>query len=86
MDQAEQDLLRQLFRENNDLRLKFNALQRELFNKTVQNEMNEEEIRQLKTKVETGGSEKSGNSRPTVTFPSFPPFTHDFNNSGVGFF
>ncbi|KAJ3210378.1 hypothetical protein HDU67_005370 [Dinochytrium kinnereticum] len=69
MEQAEQDLLRQLFRENNDLRLKYNALQRELFNKTVQNEMSEEEIRQLKQKAENDGVDKtnaSSASRPAV--------------------
>ncbi|KAJ3101508.1 hypothetical protein HDU97_001323 [Phlyctochytrium planicorne] len=54
MDQAESDLLRQLFRENNELRFKYNALQRELYNKTIQNETNEEEIRALKAKIESG--------------------------------
>ncbi|TPX70357.1 hypothetical protein SpCBS45565_g01777 [Spizellomyces sp. 'palustris'] len=63
MDKADSDFLHQLFRENNELRAKFNALQRELYNKAVQNETMEEEIRQLKLRLEEG---KTTPSRPTT--------------------
>ncbi|KAJ3011508.1 UNVERIFIED_CONTAM: hypothetical protein HDU68_001638 [Siphonaria sp. JEL0065] len=55
MDKEDSDFLHILFRENNDLRLKFNAAQRELYNKTVQNEAAEDEIRQLKLKLDVAG-------------------------------
>ncbi|KAJ3191736.1 hypothetical protein HK101_007449 [Irineochytrium annulatum] len=61
MEQEEPELLRQLFKENNELRLKTNALQRELYNKIVQNELAEDENRQLKLKIENG---ETGSSRP----------------------
>ncbi|KNC98817.1 ubiquitin-specific protease UBP2 [Spizellomyces punctatus DAOM BR117] len=63
MDKADSDFLHQLFRENNELRAKFNALQRELYNKAVQNETMEDEIRQLKLRLEEG---KTTPSRPTT--------------------
>ncbi|KAI9007365.1 hypothetical protein BC832DRAFT_450374 [Gaertneriomyces semiglobifer] len=63
MDKADSDFLHQLFRENNELRGKFTALQRELYNKTVQNEQMEDEIRQLKLRLE---DVKTPPSRPTT--------------------
>ncbi|KAJ3154194.1 hypothetical protein HDU86_004738 [Geranomyces michiganensis] len=63
MDKADSDFLHQLFRENNELRANVNALQRELYNKTFQNEASEDELRQLKLRIE---EEKVPTSRPTT--------------------
>ncbi|KAI8930279.1 hypothetical protein BC831DRAFT_2059 [Entophlyctis helioformis] len=52
MDKADTDFLHHLFRENNELRAKFTALQRELYNKTNLLEVADEEIKQLKLKVD----------------------------------
>ncbi|KAJ3391305.1 hypothetical protein HDU84_006221 [Entophlyctis sp. JEL0112] len=55
MNEADSDFLKQLFRENNELRLKYNAAQREfgkLYNKGAQNDSLEDELRQLKAKLE----------------------------------
>ncbi|KAJ3277626.1 hypothetical protein HK104_003125 [Borealophlyctis nickersoniae] len=76
MEKADSDFLHQLFRENNELRAKFNALQRELYNKTIQNESAEEEIRALKLRLEEGGKPASrpttqgGHVRKTARFPT----------------
>ncbi|KAJ3035456.1 hypothetical protein HDV00_003747 [Rhizophlyctis rosea] len=64
MDKADSDFLRQLFKENNELRGKLNGLQRELYNKTVQAESAEEEIKSLKLRLEQEG--KGTTSRPTT--------------------
>ena len=45
MDPADSDFLKVLFRENNELRLKLSAAQRQIFNKTAQCEALEEELR-----------------------------------------
>lgn len=45
MDPADSDFLKVLFRENNDLRVKLSAAQRQIFNKTAQCEALEEELR-----------------------------------------
>jgi hypothetical protein len=45
MDPADSDFLKVLFRENNDLRLKLSAAQRQIFNKTAQCEALEEDLR-----------------------------------------
>ncbi|KAJ3185445.1 hypothetical protein HDU87_000066 [Geranomyces variabilis] len=69
MDKADSDFLHQLFRENNVLRANVNALQREvqtLYNKTFQNETNEDELRQLKLRLE---EDKIPTSRPTTQGP-----------------
>ncbi|KAJ3153098.1 hypothetical protein HDU89_000726 [Geranomyces variabilis] len=66
MDKADSDFLHQLFRENNELRANVNALQRELYNKTFQNEANEDELRQLKLRLE---EDKIPTSRPTTQGP-----------------
>ncbi|RKO93227.1 hypothetical protein BDK51DRAFT_42737 [Blyttiomyces helicus] len=74
MEKADADFIHQLFQENNELRAKYNTRQREvrpveteragkLYNKTVQCEAAEEEIRQLKIRLET---ESKPTSRPTV--------------------
>ncbi|KAJ3233679.1 hypothetical protein HDU81_002064 [Chytriomyces hyalinus] len=63
MEKEDVDFLHTLFRENNDLRLKLNALQRELFNRTIQNEAAEEEIRSLKVKLDI--SSASGSALPS---------------------
>ncbi|KAI8904593.1 hypothetical protein DFJ77DRAFT_480143 [Powellomyces hirtus] len=63
MDKADSDFLHQLFRENNELRAQLNAFQRELYNKTSQNESIEDELRQLKLRLE---EDKSPMSRPTT--------------------
>ncbi|KAJ3092858.1 hypothetical protein HK102_001683 [Quaeritorhiza haematococci] len=62
MDKADSDFLQQLFRENNELRFSINSLQRELYNKTVQLENAEDEVRQIKAKLEK--FDKDGSSRP----------------------
>ncbi|TPX34426.1 hypothetical protein SeMB42_g07324 [Synchytrium endobioticum] len=49
---ADADLLRQLFQENNDLKVKVNALTREIFNRSVQYDNAEEEIRLLTLKLD----------------------------------
>ncbi|KAJ3331975.1 hypothetical protein HDU76_001649 [Blyttiomyces sp. JEL0837] len=59
MEKTDQDFLRQLFKENNELRLKINTIQRELYNKSVQVEVAEDEIRQLKSKLESGEKQTS---------------------------
>ncbi|TPX32089.1 hypothetical protein SmJEL517_g04756 [Synchytrium microbalum] len=46
------DLLRRLFQENNELKVKVNSLSREIFNRGVQYENAEEEIRLIKLKLE----------------------------------
>lgn len=45
MDPADSDFLKVLFRENNDLRLKLSAAQRQIFNKTAHCEALEEDLR-----------------------------------------
>ncbi|KAJ3137449.1 hypothetical protein HDU90_001850 [Geranomyces variabilis] len=69
MDKADSDFLHQLFRENNELRANVNALQRELYNKTFQNETNEDELRQLKLRLE---EDKIPTSRPTTAATATP--------------
>ncbi|KAI9203333.1 uncharacterized protein BJ171DRAFT_510394, partial [Polychytrium aggregatum] len=64
MDKTDADLLRQLFRENGELRGKISFLQRELYNKTAQYESAEDEIRQLKEKLEEDA--EPIRSRPSV--------------------
>ncbi|KAI9344001.1 hypothetical protein BDR26DRAFT_857979 [Obelidium mucronatum] len=64
MDKEDADFLHILFRENNELRLKYNAGQRELYNKTVQYEAAEEEIRQLKLKAELSGNPGAAAATP----------------------
>ncbi|KAJ3017854.1 hypothetical protein HKX48_003345 [Thoreauomyces humboldtii] len=63
MDKADSDFLHQLFRENNELRSQLNALQRELYNKTFQCESTDDELRQLKLRLE---EDKAPASRPTT--------------------
>ncbi|KAL2918170.1 ubiquitin-specific protease ubp2 [Polyrhizophydium stewartii] len=52
MDKADADFLQHLFRENNALRARYTALQRELYNKTNLLENAEEEIKQLRIKID----------------------------------
>lgn len=52
MDAADSDFLKQMFRENNDLRVKYTALQRDLFNKTLQCEHMEGDIRSMAMKLD----------------------------------
>ncbi|KAL5032822.1 hypothetical protein BDV3_001359 [Batrachochytrium dendrobatidis] len=52
MDKAESDFLQRLFKENNELRARYTAQQRELYNKANLLENVEEEIRQLRIKVD----------------------------------
>ncbi|ORX81865.1 hypothetical protein BCR32DRAFT_293031 [Anaeromyces robustus] len=52
MNKADSNLLNQLFKENNELRAQINVLNRDVFNRTIQNENAEEEIRQLQAKIE----------------------------------
>ncbi|ORY50634.1 hypothetical protein LY90DRAFT_508466 [Neocallimastix californiae] len=61
MNKADANLLSQLFKENNDLRAQINILNRDIFNRTVQNENAEEEIRQLQAKIDvlTNGDKKN---------------------------
>lgn len=62
MEKTDADLLHQLFRENNELRTKSHALQRDLFNKGVQLDNAEDEVRQLKTKIETTDKDAGTNA------------------------
>ncbi|KAJ3072136.1 hypothetical protein HDU98_004148 [Podochytrium sp. JEL0797] len=55
MEKEDADFLHLLFKENTELRLKYNAAQRELYNKGVQYEAAEDEIRLLKTRIEIAG-------------------------------
>ncbi|ORY49418.1 hypothetical protein BCR33DRAFT_582213 [Rhizoclosmatium globosum] len=77
MEKEDSDFLHLLFRENNELRLKFNTAQRELYNKTIQNEAAEEEIRQLKLKVElaTGAPVSSTPDRSSTAATGSRPQT-----------
>ncbi|KAJ3048831.1 hypothetical protein HK097_010173 [Rhizophlyctis rosea] len=68
MDKADSDFLRQLFKENNELRGKLNALNRELYNKSIQTEAAEDEVKALKLRLEQEG--KGTTSRPTVGTPT----------------
>ena len=63
MDAADSDFLKQMFRENNDLRVKYTGLQRDLFNKTLQCEHMEEEIRSMAIKLDEAKSFKSDPKR-----------------------
>ncbi|KAH6566140.1 hypothetical protein BASA50_006275 [Batrachochytrium salamandrivorans] len=51
MDKADGDFLQKLFRENNELRAWYTAQQRELYNKTNLLENAEEEIKQIRLKI-----------------------------------
>ncbi|KAJ3226475.1 hypothetical protein HK099_004785 [Clydaea vesicula] len=62
MEKEDSDFLKQLFHENNELRLQINTLTRELYNKTVAVEVVEDEVRDLKLKIEL--NEKGVQSRP----------------------
>ncbi|KXS20679.1 hypothetical protein M427DRAFT_66609 [Gonapodya prolifera JEL478] len=61
---AESDLLQQLFRENNEIRARFNALSRELYDKSTLYEDAEEEIRELKQKLEQRNVNVDNKTRP----------------------
>jgi len=52
MNKADSNLLSQLFKENNELRAQINVLNRDIFNRTIQNENAEDEIRQLQAKLD----------------------------------
>eukprot|EP00833_Pecoramyces_ruminatium_P007260 jgi/Orpsp1_1/1181292/evm.model.c7180000076620.1 len=75
MNKADSNLLSQLFKENNDLRAQINVLNRDIFNRTVQNENAEDEIRQLQAKIEILMNENkkaSAQSGSRKTSPSTP--------------
>ncbi|KAI8832143.1 hypothetical protein BJ741DRAFT_711074 [Chytriomyces cf. hyalinus JEL632] len=77
MEKEDVDFLHTLFRENNDLRLKLNALQRELFNRTIQNEAAEEEIRTLKVRLDISSVNNSAlpSERGSTAATSSRPLT-----------
>ncbi|ORY39805.1 hypothetical protein LY90DRAFT_672360 [Neocallimastix californiae] len=82
MDKADSNLLSQLFKENNDLRAKINELNRNIFNKTVQNENAEDEIKQLQSKINLlmNENKKISTRKFTPASPSNDIFTKTLLN------
>ncbi|ORX56126.1 hypothetical protein BCR36DRAFT_410156 [Piromyces finnis] len=72
MNKADANLLNQLFKENNDLRAQINVLNRDIFNRTIQNENAEDEIRQLQAKIEILTNENKKESSKTGSRKNSP--------------
>jgi hypothetical protein len=85
MNKADANLLSQLFKENNDLRAQINILNRDIFNRTVQNENAEEEIRQLQAKIDvlTNGDKKNTDQTKSQKLSTPGDYLSNSNSSYV---
>ncbi|OUM66642.1 hypothetical protein PIROE2DRAFT_6058, partial [Piromyces sp. E2] len=81
MNKADSNLLNQLFKENNDLRAQINVLNRDIFNRTVQNENAEDEIQQLQAKIELLTNENKKASAKTESRKETPSAIDDLFNA-----